>query len=159
MGVAAEAFAHAGEVTPSVYGFLTSSGFAGLLAVIAAAIAYVAATGNARRDRWWKRAEYALDRTLSSDEAEQLVGLAMLRTLRSRNGREQDFIKAATDVFLDPNADGDDSDDDPLRSDAGPTRPSAGPSARIRERTRAKRKPKRDSTGWLRRFIQRGRRK
>lgn len=35
----------------------------------------------------------------------------MLRTLRSRDQREQDFIKAATDVFLDPNADGDDEDD------------------------------------------------
>ena len=155
MEVPEEVLAAAVDV-PSVYGFVTSPGFAGLLAVIAAVIAYVAATGNARRDRWWKRAEYALDRTLSTDEAEQLVGLAMLRTLRSRNHREQDFIKAATDVFLDPNADGDDSDDDPLAGDH--SRPVPRSEAGPRLRPRATPKGRRGPLGRLHGFLRHDRR-
>lgn len=99
-------------VTLQQQSFFNSAGFAGFLAVAAAVIAFYASTRNSRKERWWRRAEYALDRTLSSNEAEQLVGLAMLTTLKSRDKHEQDFIQAAADLFLDPAADGDDVDDE-----------------------------------------------
>lgn len=80
--------------------FAQSPGFAGLLAVVAAVVAYVASTRNARKERWWKRAEYALDLTLSKDESEQQTGLEMLDALASRNPEEQAFIAAAIHWFL-----------------------------------------------------------
>ena len=128
--------------------FAQSSGFAGVLAVIAAAIAYFAATRNADRGRWWSRAEYALDLTLGKDEATRLVGIEMLRSLRSSDQREQDFIKAAADLILDPNADGDSTDDLIPEYEPAPARStenSLAPAARF--------------TGWVRRQLNRIRRR
>ena len=81
--------------------FAQTPGFAGVLAVLAAVIAYAASVRNAKKDRWWNRAEYALNLTLSSDESVQLAGLEMLDSLKSRDPREQEFISAATHWFLD----------------------------------------------------------
>lgn len=104
--------------------FAQTPGFAGVLAVLAAVVAYTASTRNAKKERWWKRAEYALNLTLSGDESVQLAGLEMLDSLKSRNKREQAFIRAATNWFLDPDGDGDHADDAvPLESAEDPGEP------------------------------------
>jgi uncharacterized membrane protein len=107
--------------------FAQSPGFAGLLALVAAIVAYIASTRNASRDRWWKRAEYALDLTLSSDESTQLAGLEMLDSLESKDAREQAFIYAATQWFLRAQVPAEPSSSD--EPDA-PARPPAHPAAR-----------------------------
>ena len=86
--------------------FFLSAGFAGILAVVAAGIAFFASTRNSKRERWWKRAEYALDLVLSGDEGKQLVGIKMLNTLKTRDTGEADFLKAASDLILDPDSAG-----------------------------------------------------
>lgn len=58
--------------------FAQTPGFAGVLAVVAAIVAYAAAARNSKKERWWKRAEYAMNLTLSADESVQLAGLEML---------------------------------------------------------------------------------
>lgn len=82
--------------------FAQSPGFAGCLAVVAAGIAYIATTKNARKDQWWKRAEYALNLTLAAEETTQITGLEMLDALKSKSKRELAFIDAATQWFLKP---------------------------------------------------------
>jgi hypothetical protein len=80
--------------------FAQSPGFAGCLAVVAAGVAYIATTQNARKDQWWKRAEYALNLTLTDEETTQITGLEMLDALKSKGKRERAFIEAATHWFL-----------------------------------------------------------
>jgi hypothetical protein len=80
--------------------FAQSPGFAGCLAVLAAGLAYYGTTQNARKEQWWKRAEYALNLTLSSEETTQITGLEMLDALKSKSKREIAFIEAATQWFL-----------------------------------------------------------
>lgn len=82
--------------------FGQSAGFAGVLAVAAVAIAYYAAARNGRKDRRWKRAEYALNLTLSADETVQLAGLALLDTLWSNDPDEQKFITTAAAGLIPP---------------------------------------------------------
>jgi hypothetical protein len=82
--------------------FAQSPGFAGCLAVVAAVIAYTATTKNARKEQWWKRAEYALNLTLAAEETTQITGLEMLDALGSKTKPERAFIEAATQWFLDP---------------------------------------------------------
>ena len=91
--------------------FAQSPGFAGCLAVVAAVIAYIATTKNARKEQWWKRAEYALNLTLAEEETTQITGLEMLDALESKTKPERAFIEAATQWFL----------------NKGPTGVSAGP--------------------------------
>lgn len=91
--------------------FAQSPGFAGCLAVVAAVIAYTATTKNARKEQWWKRAEYALNLTLAEEETTQITGLEMLDALESKTKPERAFIEAATQWFL----------------DKGPTGVTAGP--------------------------------
>lgn len=91
--------------------FAQSPGFAGCLAVVAAVIAYIATTKNARKEQWWKRAEYALNLTLAEEETTQITGLEMLDALESKTQPERAFIEAATQWFL----------------NKGPTGVSAGP--------------------------------
>ena len=78
-----------------------SSGFAGVLAVVAAALAYVAAVRNAARQRWWTRAEYALNMTLSSDQYVRLAALDILGSMETRDIAERTFIRVALKWFLD----------------------------------------------------------
>jgi len=80
--------------------FAQSPGFAGCLAVVAAGVAYKATTKNARKEQWWKRAEYALNLTLTDEETTQITGLEMLDALNSKGKRERAFIEAATHWFL-----------------------------------------------------------
>ncbi|KGJ72066.1 hypothetical protein GY21_17855 [Cryobacterium roopkundense] len=96
--------------------FAQSPGFAGCLAVVAAVIAYIATTKNARKEQWWKRAEYALNLTLAAEETTQITGLEMLDALESKTEPERAFIQAATQWFL----------------YRGPTDVSAGPSSEAR---------------------------
>jgi hypothetical protein len=102
--------------------FAQSPGFAGVLAVAAAAIAYYAAARNGRKDRWWKRAEYALNLTLSADEAVQLAGIALLETLLSKDPEEQKFITTAAAGLIplpdsnDDSATEEDPDEGPVTS-------------------------------------------
>ncbi|MET4581582.1 hypothetical protein ABIE21_001072 [Conyzicola nivalis] len=84
--------------------FAQSPGFAGCLAVGAAGLAYHGTTKNARQEQWWKRAEYALNLTLSAEETTQITGLEMLDALKSKSKREIAFIDAATQWFLDKEA-------------------------------------------------------
>ena len=81
--------------------FAKSAGFAGLLVVVAAVVAYVASTRIASKDRWWKRAEYALNMTLSSDRYERLAGLDLLSSMETRDPGERTFIRIALKWFLD----------------------------------------------------------
>lgn len=103
--------------------FAQSPGFAGVLAVVAAVIAFAASARNAKRERWWKRAEYAMNLTLSADESVQLAGLEMLDSLKSRDPREQEFISAATHWFLNAAARG----AEPLRELHGAASPKRRP--------------------------------
>lgn len=107
------------------YTFAQTPGFAGLLAVVAAVIAYSGTVRNARKERWWKRAEYAMNLTLSNDESLQVAGLEMLDSLASKDAREQAFISAATRWPLGLNGSGND-DQDPL-VDLPPEFPAALP--------------------------------
>ncbi|MDN5805459.1 MAG: hypothetical protein L0H26_12875 [Microlunatus sp.] len=68
-------------------GFVHSSGFGGLAAVVAAAIAYLAATKGARaqseradEDRWWDQAKWATER-LAGDDSEVALGIATFQFL------------------------------------------------------------------------------
>lgn len=97
--------------------WLRSPGFGGLAAVVAATIAYRAASRAAavsrasatadrqqrdrseRKSQWWKRAEWALDLTLDDDTRARQVGYEVLDALaRSEwaDEHENDVIAAAT---------------------------------------------------------------
>lgn len=86
--------------------FLTSAGFGGLMAVVAATIAYVAARqaakaqGSADRTaQWWARARWSLDLTLNEDPSLRKVGYEMLDALGKAEWakvHEAEFIAAAT---------------------------------------------------------------
>jgi hypothetical protein len=90
--------------------WLLSPGFGGAAAVLAAAIAFVAARRQAevnriagRKEQWWKRAEWALDLTLSDKSENRIVGLDTLDALsRSEWAAEHegDVIAAATEWAL-----------------------------------------------------------
>jgi hypothetical protein len=99
--------------TPPATNFFFTAGFAGLLAVVAAVIAFWASTRNSVKERWWKRAEYALNLVINGNQAQQLVGIKMLDTLKTRNTAEADFLKTASDLILDPDADGHTDDERP----------------------------------------------
>ncbi|WP_454051133.1 hypothetical protein [Cellulomonas sp. Marseille-Q8402] len=82
-----------------------SAGFGGTAAIVAAAIAYGAASANARRQQWvdrkvqwWARAQWALDRVLSDDRHGQTAGLDVLAALASSEWageHESDVVDAA----------------------------------------------------------------
>ena len=103
-----------------------SAGFGGTAAVVAAVIAFKAATrvasaarttaseDRAQRERaerkaqWWQRAQWALDLTLSSDTETRTVGFKVLEALADSEWAEEheaDIIAAATERVL-----GDDGD-------------------------------------------------
>ncbi|MGD8166310.1 hypothetical protein ACEXOS_003715 [Herbiconiux sp. P16] len=78
---------------------------AALRRVIAATIAFAASRYQARvqrsaqrKEQWWKRAEWALNLTLSDDSDQRAIGLQMLDALAQSewtHEREQDVIAAA----------------------------------------------------------------
>lgn len=101
--------------------WLQSPGFGGGAAVLAAVIAYGAASraalvqrengqkDRAQRDRnerkaqWWHRAEWALDLTLNEDEEARIVGFRVLDALAGSEWageHEGDVIAAATERAL-----------------------------------------------------------
>jgi hypothetical protein len=86
-------------------------GFGGAAAVVAAIIAFIAARRQAlqqrqaeRKEQWWKRAEWALNTTLSDDPDIRTIGFQMLESLASSEyaaEHEGDVIAAATDRSID----------------------------------------------------------
>jgi hypothetical protein len=92
--------------------WLLSPGFGGAAAVLAAVIAYRVARRQAditlraqRKEQWWKRAEWALNLTLSDKSENREVGLSTLDALsRSEWAAEHegDVVAAATEWALDP---------------------------------------------------------
>lgn len=116
MGDAASAVgAWFGEAGPAFAGwwdswfwtFAQSSGFGGVAAVVAAGIAYAAvrrqtvhARDAQRKEQWWKRAEWALNHTMSDDVDKRTVGYQVLTALAESewaNEHEGDVIAAATE--------------------------------------------------------------
>lgn len=98
--------------------FITSAGFGGVMAVIAAVIAYAAARHSAksaraqaeedrkqrklsdRKEQWWARAEWALNQVVSGDSE---IGYRMLNALGESewaDEHEADVIAAATEDAL-----------------------------------------------------------
>lgn len=90
--------------------WLTSSGFGGAAAVLAAVIAFVGVRrtsrvqrDNARKDQWWDRLKWAADLILSGDEDKANVGLSALDAIAKTPGfdaDEQRFLRAVTQLFL-----------------------------------------------------------
>lgn len=90
--------------------WLTSPGFRGLAAVIAATIAYAgvrrsirAQRDATRKEQWWERARWALDLTLSDESITRTIGLEVLDALGdSEFGSEHEFdlVAAATSPTL-----------------------------------------------------------
>jgi len=108
--------------------FAMSSGFAGVLAVVAAIVAYASATKNAAKERWWKRAEFASNMTLSSDPYIRLAGLDMLGSMSTTDAGERTFIRVALKWFLARQTENDIDDD----ADATPAvAPRPGPATRV----------------------------
>lgn len=117
--------------------WLSSPGFGGLAAVVAATIAYRGVRRTvqqqqeaARKQQWWDRARWALDLTQQDDnEVARLVGLEVLEALAESEYADQheaEVISAAVapllDAFGDAEGLGDLSDEQPDEG-AGP-RPS-----------------------------------
>lgn len=85
--------------------WLTSSGFGGTAAVVAACIAFLAASRSvrgqretARKQQWWDRARWALDLTLSEESLRREVGIGVLDALGSSefaDEHEVDLVEAA----------------------------------------------------------------
>lgn len=90
--------------------WLTSAGFGGTAAVVAALVAYLGVRKtvrqqrlNARKDQWWERARWALDRTLSEDSRVRAVGFSVLEALGDSEyaaEHEFDVVDAAMDAQL-----------------------------------------------------------
>ena len=90
--------------------WLLSPGFGGAAAVLAAVIAFFAARRQAevnriagRKEQWWKRAEWALNLTLSDKSENRIVGLDTLDALSRSEWvaeHEGDVIAAATEWAL-----------------------------------------------------------
>ncbi len=88
-----------------------SPGFGGAAAVAAAVIAFFAARGQAsvqrqaeRKEQWWKRAEWALNLTLSQDSDIRTIGFHTLESLSTSeyaDEHEGDVIAAATERSID----------------------------------------------------------
>lgn len=85
--------------------WLTSSGFGGTAAVLAACIAFLGDSRSvrgqretARKQQWWDRARWALDLPLSDDSLRREVGIGVLDALGSSEfarEHEVDLVEAA----------------------------------------------------------------
>lgn len=108
--------------------FLSGAPVAGLFAVVAALIAYKAASAGAeasreasRREEWWDRASWALDLARSDEGANREIGLRALQALEDdANDAEYQMILAVTETVAgladmdnsDPLSDNSDKDGD-----------------------------------------------
>jgi hypothetical protein len=100
-----------GSVGEWFIAWVQTPGFGGAAAVLAAVVAFGAAWHQAgvqrhaqRKEQWWKRAEWALNLTLSNDSATRSVGFHTLEALSESEWaaeHEGDVIAAATDHTLD----------------------------------------------------------
>jgi len=96
--------------------WLTSPGFGGTAAVVAAVLALIGVRRstavqreNARKDQWWDRLKWAVDLVLSGDEAAANVGLAALTAITQAQGFDTDelnFLERITELFLEPDESG-----------------------------------------------------
>jgi hypothetical protein len=86
--------------------WVQTPGFGGIAAVVAAVIAFSAARHQAetqrqaqRKEQWWKRAEWALNLTISEKSQDRTVGFQMLESLSTSEyaaEHEGDVLAAAT---------------------------------------------------------------
>lgn len=93
-------------VIDSLLYWVQTPGFAGVAAVIAAVIAFIAASRQSRitreahrKEQWWARAQWALDLTLSDRAENREIGLRTLLALAQSEWaaeNEGDIIAAAT---------------------------------------------------------------
>lgn len=96
--------------------WLTSPGFGGAAAVVAAVLALIGVRRasavqrqNARKDQWWDRLKWAVDLVLSGDEARANAGLAALTAITQAHGFDQDelnFVERIAGLFLEPEESG-----------------------------------------------------
>jgi hypothetical protein len=94
------------SVVDSLVHWVQTPGFAGVAAVVAALIAFVAANRQGqitraahRKEQWWARAQWALDLTLSDRAENREIGLRTLLALAGSEWaaeNEGDIIAAAT---------------------------------------------------------------
>lgn len=102
---------------PWLSGWMQSAGFAGTAAVGAAVIAFFSARSQKRRDSWWETLRWSVDLAIEDQDADPRQGVLGLRVVqalaKSRHVRDDQLnvVRAITNVILDPNADGDDTDD------------------------------------------------
>jgi hypothetical protein len=108
---------------------VTSPGFGGAAAVVAAVIAFIGVSRNLkaqrnanRKQQWWERARWALDLTLDDDSSTRAVGFEVLDALaRSEyaDEHEAEVIDAAVSATLEAYVEQDDEDGVPDESNAG----------------------------------------
>lgn len=86
-------------------GWLTSAGFGGFAAVVAAAIAYAAARWTARvhrdssrHDQWWDRLKWAVELALSAEPARSAAGLRALAAIMDATGFDEDELKFIANI-------------------------------------------------------------
>lgn len=106
-----------GDGWPWISNWLTTAGFGGFAAVVAASLAFTGARHQARLNSWWQRAEWALNLYTKPDAEplERRAGAAAVEALqRSRLAKKDEkrfLTEVATAVTFDPNGDGIENDD------------------------------------------------
>lgn len=106
-----------GDGWPWISNWLTTAGFGGFAAVVAASLAFSGARHQARLSSWWQRAEWALNLYTKPDAEplERRAGVAAVEALqRSRLAKKDEkrfLTEVATAVTFDPNGDGIENDD------------------------------------------------
>lgn len=127
-----------GDGWPWISNWLTTAGFGGFAAVVAASLAFSGARHQARLNSWWQRAEWALNLYTKPDAEplERRAGAAAVEALqRSRLAKKDEkrfLTEVATAVTFDPNGDGIENDDWSAAesgSDSQQGQAAAGPSA------------------------------
>lgn len=104
---------------PWISDWMQSAGFAGTAAVAAAVIAFFSARSQKRRESWWETIRWSVDLALEDqdpDSRQGVVGLRVVQALaKSKHVKDDQYnvVRAVTGVFLDPKADGDETDDFP----------------------------------------------
>ncbi|MFJ4044161.1 hypothetical protein ACIPV2_00260 [Microbacterium sp. NPDC089987] len=100
-----------------VSNWLTTAGFGGFAAVVAASLAFSGARHQARLNSWWQRAEWALNLYTkpNAKDMERRVGAAAVAALQSSRLAKRDekrfLAEVAAAVTFDPKGDGVGTDD------------------------------------------------